>query len=174
MSESHSVVFYKRPRFWRSLLIQFILLTVVYVGFQFWQSRNVISGPAPAINARLIDGQQVSLNQYVGKPVLVHFWASWCPICRFEESTISSLSKDYAVLSFATQSGDINEVKAHIKAQNIDFPVILDEEGDWARHYGITGFPTSFIIDTEGNIFDVEVGYSSYWGLRLRLFLAGF
>ncbi len=172
MVDNSSVVFFKRPRFWRNILLQFILLAVVYIGFQFWQSRNAITGSAPAINAVSLNGKQVSLSDYVGKPVLVHFWASWCPICRFEESTISSLAKEYAVLSFATQSGDQEEVLAHIKAQNIDFPVILDEEGDWARHYGITGFPTTFIIDAQGNIFDVEVGYSSYWGLKLRLIMA--
>jgi len=172
MPEVSPVIFYKRPRFWRNVILQLVLLAIVYTGLQFWQSRNAISGPAPAINATLLNGQPVSLSNYVGKPVLVHFWASWCPICRFEESTISSLSKDYAVLSFATQSGDHDEVSAHVKKQKIDFPVILDEEGDWARHYGITGFPTTFIIDADGNIFDIEVGYSSYWGLRLRLFLA--
>lgn len=173
MADTDSVIFFKRPRFWRNLILQLILLAVVYTGLQFWQSRNVISGSAPAINAFLLNGQQVSLSDYTGMPVVVHFWASWCPICGFEESTISSLSKDYPVLSFATQSGDRDEVLAHIKNRNIDFPVILDEEGDWARHYAITGFPTTFIIDKQGNIFDVEIGYSSYWGLRLRLFLAG-
>lgn len=172
MSDSNSVVFFKRPRFWRSLSIQLLLLAVLYAGFQFWQSRNAITGAAPAINATLLNGQQVSLNQYRGQAVLVHFWASWCPICRFEESTISSLSKDYPVLTFASQSGDQDEVNAYIAKQNIDFPVIMDESGDWAQHYGITGYPTSFIIDSEGNIFDVEVGYTSYWGLRLRLFWA--
>jgi len=174
MSNTNSVLFYKRPQFWRNFALQLFLVIVVYTGFQFWQSRNAISGQAPPINAFLLSGEQVSLSDYVGKPVLVHVWASWCPICRFEESTISSLSKDYPVLSFATQSGDQAEVLAHIKKRNIDFPVILDEEGDWARLYGVRGFPTSFIIDTKGNIFDIEVGYSSYWGLRLRLFLASF
>jgi len=173
MPDTHSVIFFKRRSFWRGLSIQLILLAIVYTGFQFWQSRNAISGAAPAINARLLDGQAVSLNNYVGKPVLIHFWASWCPICRFEESTISSLSKQYAVLSFATQSGDQEEVENHIKQRNIDFPVIMDEDGGWAHHYGVSGFPTSVIVDAKGNVFDVEVGYSSYWGLRLRLFLAG-
>ena len=88
MSESNSIVFFKRPRFWRSLSIQLLLLVVLYVGFQFWQSRNAMSGTAPAINANLMNGQHVSLSQYKGQAVLVHFWASWCPICRFEESTI--------------------------------------------------------------------------------------
>jgi len=173
MRNTNSIVFYKRPGFWRSLIIQMALLTIVYVGFQFWQSRNAISGPAPAINAKLLNGQTVSLNSFIGKPVLIHFWASWCPICRFEEATISSLSKQYAVLSFATQSGNQDEVAAYVKQQNIEFPVIMDEVGDWAQHYGVAGFPTSVIIDAKGEVFDVEVGYSSYWGLRLRLFLAG-
>jgi len=173
MSEPDFFNFYKSPRFWRNLLLQLIILILVYSGFQLWQSRNAITGPAPAINAVLLDGRSVSLAKYAGKPVLVHFWASWCPICRFEESSISAISDDYEVLSFATQSGDRDSVKTHVDERGLRFPVIVDEQGEWAHLYGVRGYPSSFIIDSNGNIFDVEMGYSSGWGLRLRLFLAG-
>lgn len=172
MSDTQSVFFLKRASFWRNVIIQLVLFALIYVGFQFWQSRNTPTGKAPVIDARLITGDAVSLAQYVGKPVLVHFWASWCPICRFEESTIASLSTQYPVITVASQSGSTAEVAAYMKQQNIAFPVIVDEEGDWAQRYAVRGFPSSFIIDAQGNIFDVEVGYSSYWGLRLRLMLA--
>jgi len=172
MSASDEIIFYKRATFWRGLLLQCLLLVMVYVGMQLWQSRNAIAGQAPPINATLLTGEQVSLANYKGKPVLVHFWASWCPICRFEESTISAIANDHAVLTFASQSGDADSLRDYIKARNLRFPVIEDELGEWAQLYGVKGYPSSFIIAADGNIYDIEVGYSSGWGLRLRLFLA--
>ena len=170
---SKSIVFYKRAKFWRSLLLQCLLLMIVYGGMQLWQSRNAVTGKAPAINAVLLSGEQVSLHDYVGKPVLVHFWASWCSICRFEESSISDIAKDHPVLTIASQSGDADSLRTYIKDRDLHFPVIEDELGEWAQLYGVKGYPSSFIIAADGSIYDVEIGYSSNWGLRLRLFLAG-
>jgi len=172
MSSPESSIFFKRASFWRGVLIQCLLLVIVYTALQIWQSRNVIAGQAPPINAVLLNGQQVSLANYEGKLVLVHFWASWCPICRFEEASISSIAEDYAVLSFASQSGDVETLRKYVKEHDLRFPVIEDDQAEWAQHYGVKGYPSSFIIAADGSIYDVEVGYSSYWGLRLRLFLA--
>ena len=173
MSLSRSSPFYKRAGFWRGVLIQSTLLVVVYVGLQVWQSRHAMTGQAPPINALLLSGEQVSLADYKGKPMLVHFWASWCPVCRFEETNISAIAEDHAVLTFASQSGDANEVRAYSKQRDLQFPIIEDELGEWAQLYEVRGYPSSFIIAADGSIYDVEVGYSSEWGLRLRLFLAG-
>ncbi|MCK4743998.1 MAG: protein disulfide oxidoreductase [Sulfuriflexus sp.] len=173
MSESKSIIFYKRAKFWRGLLLQSLLLMMVYAGMQLWQSRNAVTGQAPPINTVLLSGKQVSLSDYAGKPVLVHFWASWCSICRFEESSISAIAKDYAVLTIASRSGDADSLRTYIKEHDLRFPVIEDELGEWAQLYGVKGYPSSFIIAADGSIYDVEIGYSSNWGLRLRLFLAG-
>jgi len=161
-------------RFWRGLFIQLVILAVIYTGLQFWQTRNAISGTAPAINATLLDGRLVALSDFRGKPVLVHFWASWCPICRFTHPSIDNIAEDYAVLTVASMSGDAEAVSEYVREQGIVTPVIVDEQGDWARLYGVKGFPSSFIIGPDGEITDIEIGYSSYWGLRLRLLLAGF
>jgi len=172
MSLKYNSPFYKRASFWRGLLLQCILLMIVYTGMQVWQSRDALTGMAPPINTVRLNGEQVRLIDYRGKPILVHFWASWCPICRLEESSISAIAQDHAVLSFASQSGDADSVREYVREQNLRFPVIEDEHGEWAELYSVKGYPSSFIIDADGRIYDVEVGYSSSWGLRLRLFLA--
>ena len=63
---------------------------------------------------------------------------------------------------------------AYVAEQGLSMPVLVDDEGEWGRSYGVRGFPSSYVIDAEGQIFDVEVGYSSEWGLRARLLLAGY
>lgn len=166
---------HKKPRrFWRSLLIQVVLILFVYFAVQAWQSRHAPRGQAPLIIGQLLDGSSVSLADYRGKPVLVHFWASWCSICRFEQDSIVAIAKDYPVISIASQSGSEEDVAAYVAEQGLAMPVLVDEEGGWGHAYGVRGFPASYVIDAEGQIFDVEVGYSSEWGLRARLFLSGY
>jgi len=160
-------------RFWRGLLIQSLILVIIYSGLQIWQTRHAIKGTAPAIHAVSLDGRQFALSDFRGQPVLVHFWASWCRICRFSHSAIDSIAQDYVVLTIATGSGDAEMVSDYVREQGITAPVIVDEQGDWANLYKVKGIPASFIISPEGEVEDVEIGYSSYWGLRIRMFLAG-
>ncbi|WP_126456517.1 protein disulfide oxidoreductase [Sulfuriflexus mobilis] len=163
-----------RHRFWRPLLIQVILILIVFSAVQAWQARHAPKGAAPLIAGQLLDGRQLSLADYQGQVVLVHFWASWCPICRFEQGSIESIAKDYPVISLASQSGDAAAVAAYVQEQDLKIPVLVDEDGELANLYGVRGFPASYIIDAEGQIADVEVGYTSEWGLRARLFVAGY
>ena len=161
-------------RFWRNLLIQIALILAVYFSVQAWQARHAPRGPAPLIYGQLLDGASVKLEDYRGKPVLIHFWASWCSICRFEQSSIEAIAKDYAVISIASQSGDVDEVRAYVEENQVRMPVLVDDDGVWGNLYGVRGFPSSYVIDAEGQISDVEIGYSSEWGLRARLLLAGY
>lgn len=164
----------QRRRFWRNFLIQVVLILSVYFAVQAWQARHAPRGRAPSVHGQLLDGRQVKLEEYRGKPVLLHFWASWCSICRFEQGSIEAIAKDYPVITIASQSGDAMAVAAYVAEQGISMPVLVDEAGEWGRLYGVRGFPSSYVIDAQGQIFDVEVGYSSEWGLRARLLLAGY
>jgi peroxiredoxin len=162
-----------RPR-WRRWFWDILLILTVMVGVQLWQTRNLPTGPAPALEGLMLDGKPVSLADYRGRPVLVHFWATWCPVCRTEEGSINAISKDHQVLSVATTSGEAQEVAAYLKKQGLDFPVIPDESGILGVAWGIRGVPSSFIIDADGRIRHAAVGYTTELGLRLRLWLAGF
>lgn len=163
-----------RGRFWRNVLIQVVLILLVYLAVQAWQGRFAPRGQAPDIHGQLLDGRQVALADYRGKPVLLHFWASWCSICRFEQGSIDAIAKDYPVITIASQSGDSAAVAAYVADQKLTMPVLVDDEGEWGRRYGVRGFPSSYVIDAQGQVFDVEVGYTPEWGLRARLLLAGY
>lgn len=160
-----------RARYWRWLRDIFLVLVVVF-GVQWWQSRDLPLGAAPSLAGADLQGQPLALLNQQGKPVLVHFWATWCPICRLEEGSIASIAEDHAVLTVATNSGSAEEVAAYLKEQGVDFPVILDESGDLARRWNVHGVPASFVINDEGDIDYAAVGYSTELGLRARLFLA--
>lgn len=148
------------------------LLAAILLGVQLWTIRDTASGAAPAFEAMLLDGRRVSLAHYRGEPLLVHFWATWCPACRLEQGAVESLARDHQVLTVAMQSGGEEEVRAYLAEHGIKLPVHVDEEGAMAARWGVRGLPTSFVIDGRGRIRHVTAGFTTSIGLRLRLWLA--
>jgi thiol-disulfide isomerase/thioredoxin len=119
----------------------------------------------------MLSGEPVQLPDAKG-PTLVHFWATWCSICRLEKGSIDSIATDHRVVAIASQSGTRHEVAEHVEKNGITVPVLVDESGELARKFGVKAFPTSFVVDAQGNIVDIEVGYTTEWGLRWRLWRA--
>jgi len=136
---------------------------------QLWLQRDSVIGKAPAIVATDIEGRPVSLAEYQGKPLLLYFWATWCPVCRFEHGAITSLAEDYQVLSIALQSGEASDVTAYMKEHDAVYRVINDPDGVLSARYGIRGVPTSFIIDASGDIRATLSGFTTGLSLRYRL-----
>jgi len=153
-------------------LAQAGLLAAVLLGVHLWTTRDAVSGAAPVFDVVLLDGRRVTLSDYRGQPLLVHFWATWCPACRFEQGTVESIARDHQVLTVAMQSGGAAEVAAYLAEQGVGFPVQVDEHGEMATRWGVTGLPTSFVIDGRGQIRHVTAGLTTGLGLRLRLWLA--
>lgn len=151
------------------ILSQSLLLIVVFIGIQMWQSLGVIKGQAPIILDQSLGGNEINLKRYQSKPVVVYFWAEWCPICKYETPVINELAKDYQVLSVVTFAENKQDIMQYINDESIDMPVIFDENNEWASLYNVKAVPTSFIIDAKGNIRFVEKGFTSSIGLRLRL-----
>jgi peroxiredoxin len=165
----------RTPFVWRRLsrwLGQAALLAAVLLGVHLWTTRDAVSGAAPVFDVVLLDGRRVTLSDYRGRPLLVHFWATWCPACRLEQGAVDGLARDHQVLTVAMQSGGAVELAAYLAEQGIDFPVHVDEHGDMAARWGVTGLPTSFVIDGRGQIRHVTAGLTTRLGLRLRLWLA--
>ncbi len=132
------------------------------------------SGPAPALAGQTLAGTAYTLPAHPGKPVLVHFWATWCPICREDQGSIAAIARDRGdVVTVAMQSGNADEIARYARQQHIDFPVINDPDGALAQRWGVTAVPASFIIGPDGTVRFIEVGYTTGPGLRLRLWLAG-
>jgi peroxiredoxin len=168
MNEKHK----KSPHPVRRWIFNIGLFMLALLLLQWWQSRPLASGPAPTLAAQLINGETVDLKNYRGKPVLVHFWAEWCPICSAEQDSIQSLSEDFEVLSIAMQSGQAQTVRAFMQQENLSFPTIADPLGEISGQWGVRAVPVSFIIDGQGDIRFSEVGYTTEAGLRARLWAA--
>jgi thiol-disulfide isomerase/thioredoxin len=159
---------------WRSLAVNALLFVVIIGGVRAWQHRDMVSGNAPVLQGATLAGKQYKLPVHPDHPVLVHFWATWCPICRAEQGSIAAIARDGPdVITVAMQSGKPEEVARYMAEQKIDFPVVNDADGSISNSWGVHGVPASFILAPDGQIRFIEVGYTTGIGLRLRLWLAG-
>lgn len=151
------------------------IIVIIFFLIQGWMNRNMVEGPAPDFNAALLDGSTIKLSDYRGKVIVLHFWAEWCPFCKFEESTINDILETEQVLTVAFQSGDSTTVKNFLNKQKIShWPTIVDNNGVLATKYGVSGVPATYFIDSSGTIRFRTRGLSSSWGLKLRLWITKF
>ena len=160
---------------WRSHLTTLAMMVVALVAAHFWQTRNVPSGPAPDFSALAVsaqDGAVMSLAQWraahPGQPVALHFWAEWCPICKLEEHSVSRVSRDWPVLTVAMQSGEAETVSRVLAERGLDWPTVVDADGALASRYGLHGVPALVVLDADGDIRSVSLGYTTGFGLRAR------
>ena len=115
------------------------------------------SGQAADFSLPDLDGRQVTLGPFLGKtPVLLVFWATWCPECMAAIPEINALAAGPLAGKVQIFGLDYREsrekVALAVKARGIRYPVLLDERGQAARAYGVVGIPTYILIDRKGNI----------------------
>lgn len=122
-----------------------------------------------------VDGDSVTLNDTVGKKVYIKFWASWCSICLagmgefidFHDS--KSMSEDVVVLTVVSpgKSGEksVEDFKTWFAGRGWKFTVLLDDDGEVARAYGVRGYPTSVFIDSMGRIAKSQPGHIDNAGI---------
>ncbi len=143
----------------------FILSNII----SYVRKPDLDSSQLPTATVQLVDGSSYTLKK--GKPVMVHFWATWCPTCKLEAANIEHVSGRYDVLTVAVNSGDDEKIERYLKERGLSFRVVNDREGNWAQKFRVQAFPTTFIYDAKGELKFTEVGYTTTAGLLARMAL---
>jgi thiol-disulfide isomerase/thioredoxin len=120
---------------------------------------------APDFTLKTLDGQEVTLTKLKGKVVLLDFWATWCAPCREAIPHLINLQKTYRekgieVIGMNMDRGDAETVRRFVKSMDIPYPITLTSE-EVSRNYGVTGLPTTILIDQEGKIRQKFLGFTS-------------
>lgn len=137
-------------------------------------SEEYASVAAPDFTLKDQYGTTHSLSEYEGKTIFLNFWATWCPPCKAELPDIQRLYEAYqgeteeelVVLGVAAplmgQEKTEEEIIAFLEENGYTYPVLMDTEWELFESYGIYSFPTTFMIDREGNVFGYVSGQITY------------
>lgn len=131
-----------------------------------------IGQPAPDFKLSDLGGQEVSLEKFEGKIILLDFWATWCNPCRMTMPVVEKLSKEYPddmVLLAVNMQESKNVVEKYAFEQAISSRILLDEEGTVSAAYGAYAIPMQFLIDRSGIVRHIQTGYGSNMASQMRM-----
>ena len=124
--------------------------------------KELVGKKAPSFVAPKVGGQLVSLENYKNKPLVLNFWASWCPPCRDETPGMERIWRKYedqgvVILGINVQDGE-KEAERYISEFGVTFSNALDLDGSITVDYGVTGLPVTFFIDNDSVVKGRGVG----------------
>ena len=149
----------------------FIVVMTIFANILSIYKSSDLNNEALTLNSiPLMNNELYSFKE--DKPILIHFWATWCPTCKLEASNIEMISKQYEVISVAVNSGSNKEIQNYLNEHGFTFKVVNDQQSIYSSEFKIAAFPTTFIYDKNRNLVFSEVGYTSTIGLYFRMLWA--
>ena len=116
-------------------------------------------------------GKSHKLEDYKGKVIFLNFWATWCGPCRSEMPEIQKLYEEYTAMGNDSevvilgvagpgigQEGTVSDITKFMEENGYTYPVLMDETGELFEWYGISAFPTTYMIDRDGNLYGYVTG----------------
>ena len=113
-----------------------------------------IGKPAPQFAMQLLDGGEFRLSDHEGRPLVINFWASWCPPCRQESPAFERQWRRYRDTGIqfvgVDIQDDISDAEAYVREFGLTFPNGLDPDGKITIDYGVIGLPVTFFVSSSG------------------------
>lgn len=159
-------------RFFRSLLSAVVLAALLSLSSC---SSAQAAGVRQAPDFSVLDasGRSVKLSDLRGRPVVINFWATWCPPCRAELPAFNKVAADLdGKIAFMmvdlTDGGreTVERASKFVAQEGYTFPVYFDTEYEGAAAYGIRSIPTTVLVNSDGTISDAHIGAMDEDALR--------
>ena len=164
---------------WRNVIIVALiavpLLVVLALGFGTdpHSVPSVLPGkPAPPCTLTSLEGKPTALKDFIGKPVVVNFWSSWCVPCEAEHAVLQQAARtfsDRVQFIGVVYQDEPENARRYLSRNGTAYPQMIDPESRCAINYGVAGVPETFLVDATGKVFDKVVGPVSPMGLARSL-----
>lgn len=141
------------------------MLVFLTVSFSISTSaKSAFGEKAPDFELSTVDGEVIRLSDYLGKIVIVDFWATWCAPCRMAIPELVELQNEYrddlVIIGISLdQPYTQQNLKPFIESYGINYPIVLGTLEVVEAYGSIRGIPTSFIINQKGEIVNKFTGY---------------
>ncbi len=168
------------PKYMRTIGIAIAFIIFMFIAYLLYENlaKDIQPGnsltqgsngaqPIEALDFTVLDyeGKKVQLSEYFGKPIVINFWATWCPYCVDEMALFNEMYEKYGedihflmVNSTDGKRETVEKAKAYIEEEGFTFPVFFDSEGQATYAYEANSLPTSVFINKEGNVIAYQPG----------------
>lgn len=117
---------------------------------------------APNFTVYDADGNSVQLHDFVGKPIVLNFWASWCYPCQSEmpgfQEVFNEMGQEVTFLMVNAGDETVEEVAPFLEQTGYTFPVFYDLTDSAAYAYYVTSFPTTYFLNAQGDVVTYAIG----------------
>lgn len=143
-----------------TLILAFLMTRPGQGGSSLFTKMN---GPAPSWTLQDLNGKPVSSTNFQGRILLVNFWATWCPPCRQEIPDFIKFTNEHdtnrvVILGLSADEGGTGVVKPFVASYKINYPILMANQAVIDAFGGVAGFPTTFVIDAQGNFVSRHLG----------------
>jgi len=164
---------FKTSQYLKTYAVIILLIGAVWI----WMSRtpsgatlsNGIQAPqkgflAPDFSLPAASGEVITLSDLRGQPVLINYWASWCPPCKAEMPALERVYQEFKEQGFivlavnATNQDDAADAVAFSQSLNLSFPILFDSTGEVSSDYLVRALPSTYFVDSYGIIQEVVIG----------------
>ena len=162
----------KLTRLLRELVLWLSIGIAVSIAVDYFR-QPALSQNFSATALQTLDGEPVDLAAMSrDRPLLVYVWATWCGVCRYTTPSVATLAAEGGnVMSVALRSGDNAMLEKWLAKKKMTLPTVNDASGELARQWDVQVTPTLVVI-SHGEVKSITTGWTSSWGIRLRLWLA--
>ncbi len=145
------------------LLVGLLLVSIAWALLQKSEKQNIIGVKAPTFQVTSFDNREINSKEYLGKVLVLNFWASWCDTCAEEAEMLEAVWKEYLpskeVIFLGINYMDTEkEALAYIKKYGISYPNGMDKGLKISKQFQVTGVPETIFIDTQGIIQYKKIG----------------
>jgi thiol-disulfide isomerase/thioredoxin len=159
----------------KRLALELAVVIVIVAGVQAWRARDLLPAdertPAPALELRDLDGRHWTTASLIGRPAVIYFFAPWCSVCAASAPQLRWFHRwrgdEVSVLLVGLDWSSQEELREYATSHAIPMPVLAGGAGTGAS-WRVRGYPTYYVMDSQGRIAARDVGFTTAIGLWFR------